>query len=188
MTHAEVNTEKRILMRAERNPLAIPEAVTVKTEGQTFTFSSSKGTLAYNVHRDVSCSIADGVISFELTNPKAKEQVGTTRKRIENILKGLTTGFEKKLLLVGVGYKAKLEGSSKINLSLGKSHPDIYNVPAAVSITMPNQTEIVLQSIDNVLLGQVAANIRALRPPEPYKGKGIRYSDESISLKEVKKQ
>ncbi|MEE3002757.1 MAG: 50S ribosomal protein L6 [Pseudomonadota bacterium] len=188
MTHTELNTEKRILMRAERNPLTIPEAVTVKVEGQTFSFSSTKGSMSYNLHPDVTFSITDGVISFTLTNPKSREQVGTARKRIENILKGLTVGFEKKLLLVGVGYKAKLEGSSKINLSLGKSHPDIYDVPAAVTVTMPNQTEIVLQSIDNVLLGQVAANIRSLRPPEPYKGKGIRYSDESISLKEVKKQ
>ena len=188
MSVAVQNTEERILMRAERNPLVVPSSVNVVAEGQTFTFSSSKGTLTFCVHPAVKCTLDDGKISFELVNLKAKSQVGTARKRIQNIILGLTEGFQKKLLLVGVGYKAKLEGTSKINLNLGKSHPDIYNVPSDVKIEMPNQTEIVLTSIDNVLLGQVAANIRSLRPPEPYKGKGIRYHDEVITVKEVKKQ
>ncbi len=188
MSVAVQNTEERILMRSERNPLSIPSDVKVVADGQNFTFSSSKGTLTYVVHSAVKCTIDGELISFELLNLKARPQVGTARARIQNIIKGLTIGFQKKLMLVGVGYKAKLEGSSKISLSLGKSHPDVYDVPSQVKVEMPNQTEIVLSSIDNVLLGQVAANIRALRSPEPYKGKGIRYDDEVITLKEVKKQ
>lgn len=182
------NTEERILMRAERNPISIPSDIKVVAEGQLLTFTSAKGSLSYSVHPAVNCTLDGDTISFELVNVKSKSQVGTTRARIQNIIVGLTIGFQKKLMLVGVGYKAKLEGSSKVVLNLGKSHPDVYEIPGAVKIEMPNQTEIVLSSIDNVLLGQVAANIRSLRPPEPYKGKGIRYHDETITLKEVKKQ
>jgi len=182
------NVEERILMRAERNPVTIPEGITVANEGNKYTFSSAKGSLTYDVHADVLCSLKDNVISFSLVNVKSKSQVGTAKTRINNILEGITKGYEKKLLLVGVGYKAKLEGSNKLVLNLGKSHNDVYIVPADVKITLPNQTEINLTSIDKVRLGQVAADIRSLRSPEPYKGKGIRYADEVISLKEVKKQ
>ena len=182
------NIEEKILMRAERNPVEIPEAITVVNEGSKYTFSSVKGSLTYDVHSDVLCEFKDKVMTFSLLNPKSRSQVGTAKARIINILEGITKGYEKKLLLVGVGYKAKLEGSNKLMLSLGKSHPDIYNIPEDVKISLPNQTEIILTSIDKVKLGQVAADIRSLRSPEPYKGKGIRYADEVISLKEVKKQ
>jgi large subunit ribosomal protein L6 len=183
-----MSQESRILMRAERTPLVIPEGVQVEQQGLQYTFTSSKGSLSYRVHTDVDCKIEGNAIHLSLLNLKSKSQVGTTRARFQNIIQGLTAGFEKKLLLVGVGYKANLEGASRLVLNLGKSHKDIYEIPAGISINLPNQTEIILAGIDKVQLGQVAADIRSLRPPEPYKGKGIRYSDEVISLKEVKKQ
>ena len=186
MTNIDQN--KIILTRAERNPLIVPESVKIEQTNNSFKFSSSNGSLSINIHHDVECIVADGKISFRLKNQKSKAQVGTARANIANIITGLTKGFEKKLELKGVGYKAKLDGSNKIVLSLGKSHPDIFEIPAGVEVKLPSQTDIVLTSIDNVLLGQAAANIRAFRPPEPYKGKGVRYADEQISLKEVKKQ
>lgn len=188
MSQDTVKMENRILTRAERTPLVVPEGVQIEQQGLQYTFTSSKGSLSYRVHADVGCKVEDNQIYFTLLNLKSKQQVGTARARIQNIIQGLTAGFEKKLLLVGVGYKAALEGSNRLVLSLGKSHKDIYEIPAGVSINLPNQTEIILTGMDKVQLGQVAADIRAFRSPEPYKGKGIRYSDEVISLKEVKKQ
>ena len=188
MSQDTVKMESRILTRAERTPVVIPEGVQVEQQGLQYTFTTNKGALSYRIHPDVGCKIEDNKIHLTLLNLKSKCQVGTTRARFQNIIQGLTAGFEKKLLLVGVGYKANLEGSSRLILNLGKSHKDIYEIPAGVSLTLPNQTEIILASVDKVLLGQVAADIRALRSTEPYKGKGIRYSDEVISLKEVKKQ
>ena len=182
------NTNERVLMRAERNPVVLGDNITLATEGSTLVFNGPKGSLSYTVHPHVGVRNEDGTMYFSLLNPKSRSQVGTTRARIVNIIEGLTKGFEKKLQLVGVGYKVKLDGSNKLVLNLGKSHPDTYTLPETVKVQVPSQTEIVLTSIDKVVLGQVAAEIRAFRPPEPYKGKGVRYANEVISLKEVKKQ
>ena len=182
------NTVERVLMRAERTPLVVDEKVKVEVDGKKFTFTGPKGTLSYNVHNHVGCEFKEQAIVFSLLNIKSKSQLGTTKARMSNILEGVTKGFQKKLQLVGVGYKVKLEGSNKLVLNLGKSHPDTYTLPESVKVEVPSQTEILLTSIDKVVLGQVAAEIRAFRPPEPYKGKGVRYSDEVIILKEVKKQ
>ena len=114
-------------------------------------------------------------------------QAGTARAIVNNMVTGVASGFEKRLTLIGVGYRAQVQGSS-VNLSLGFSHPVVYNLPQGVTAEAPSQTEIVLKSADRQLLGQVAAEIRALRPPEPYKGKGVRYSDEYVRRKEAKKK
>ena len=178
-----------ILMNPDRNPVVIPSSVTVKQEGNKFTFSSSAGTLNYQVHHQIGVRQEEDKLYFSLLNPKFRCQVGTARTNIGNIIIGLTEGYNKKLNLVGVGYKAKLEGSV-LTLNLGKSHPDKYDIPKDVKITLPSQTEIQLSSIDKQLLGLVAANIRNFRPAksDPYKGKGVRDADKVIVLKEVKKK
>lgn len=178
-----------VLMKPERNPVVIPSSVTVKQEGNSFTFSSSAGTLSYQVHEHVGVRQEEDKLYFSLLNPKFRCQVGTARTNISNIIIGLTEGYTKKLNLVGVGYKAKLEGAALV-LNLGKSHPDRYDIPKDVKITLPSQTEIELSSIDKQLLGLVAANIRSFRPAkdDPYKGKGVRDADKTIVLKEVKKK
>jgi large subunit ribosomal protein L6 len=132
---------------------------------------------------------AENVLTFEPREGASDgwAQAGTARAIVNNMVTGVASGFEKKLTLIGVGYRAQVQGSA-INLTLGFSHPVVYNLPQGVSAETPSQTEIVLKSADKQLLGQVAAEIRAYRPPEPYKGKGVRYSDEYVRRKEAKKK
>ncbi|MDH3354568.1 MAG: 50S ribosomal protein L6 [Chromatiales bacterium] len=171
------------------NPIDIPSGVTLDVSGQTITAKGAKGSLAQVIHPSVQIHQEEGQIRFSPAND-AKATVamtGTMRALVASVMKGVNEGFEKKLELVGVGYRASMQGNA-VNLTLGFSHPVLHEVPAGVSIECPSQTEIVIKGSDKQQVGQVAANIRAYRPPEPYKGKGVRYAGEHIIRKEAKKK
>ena len=175
------------MSRLAKKPIVIPSKVQVEQKADVITVKGSIGTLQHKVHPSIVVKIADNnlqVIRNEETE-FAKAIQGTTYILLSNNIKGVVEGFTKKLQLHGVGYKAKATGS-KIEMSLGKSHPVIYTVPANVKVETPSATEIVVSGADKQLVSQVAANIRRLKQPEPYKGKGIRYVDEVIVLKETK--
>jgi large subunit ribosomal protein L6 len=177
------------MSRVAKNPVQLPTGVDVEIKGQKLVVKGTKGSLELNVHNSVEVLQEDKVLTFAARDggKNSKALAGTTRALVNNMVNGVSKGFERKLQLVGVGYKAKATGSS-LNLSLGYSHPVDYEVPAGVSVETPTQTEILLKSSDKQLLGQVASEIRAFRPPEPYKGKGVRYSDETVLRKEAKKK
>lgn len=177
------------MSRIAKRGLALPKGVEVKIDGQNLNIKGSKGTFDYVVHADVEVVQDDGRLSFRARNevPGAWAQAGTTCAVTKNMMKGVSEGFEKKLQLVGVGYRAQAQGD-KVNLTLGFSHPVVHQVPQGVTAETPSQTEIVIRGIDKQKVGQVAADIRAYRPPEPYKGKGVKYSDEHIVRKEAKKK
>lgn len=171
------------------NPVFIPAGVQVTVNGQVLSIKGAKGTVDHLVRDDVAIAHDDNALRF---SPRKEGQtavamVGTTRALVGNIFKGVSAGFEKKLELVGVGYRAQAQGAV-LNLTLGFSHPVKYDAPAGISIETPSQTEIVVKGIDKQQVGQVAADIRAYRPPEPYKGKGIKYAGEVIIRKEAKKK
>lgn len=171
------------------NPISIPSGVDVNINGQKVTIKGSKGTLEHTVHPNVTVVKEDSELKCAPTTeqPGAIAQTGTARALLNNMLAGVSTGFERKLELVGVGYRAQAQGKV-LNLTLGHSHPIGYNVPDGVTIETPSQTEILVKGCDKQLVGQVAADIRSFRPPEPYKGKGVKYSDERIVRKEAKKK
>lgn len=178
------------MSRIAKNPVALPAGVDFKVDGQNVGIKGAKGSFDYTVHKTVQVHLDNGAVTFapaEGANDKAWAMAGTMRSLVSNMVLGVSTGFERKLELVGVGYRAQLKGNS-INLSLGFSHPVVYELPEGVSAELPSQTEIVLRGVDKQLLGQVAANIRAYRPPEPYKGKGVKYAGEHIVRKEAKKK
>jgi len=174
---------------ARLTPVAIPKGVDVSINSQHISVKGSKGTLEHDIHPAVSVTTADNVISFVAREGQsgAPAQSGTARALINNMLTGVSEGFQKKLLLVGVGYRAQAQGKT-LNLTLGFSHPIAYDMPEGVSAETPSQTEIIVSGIDKQKVGQAAAEIRAFRPPEPYKGKGVRYADEYILRKEAKKK
>lgn len=176
------------MSRIANAPVTLPNGVTISLNGQQISVKGGKGELSHLIHDDVSVSEQDGVISVKANNESkpAKALAGTTRALVNNMVVGVSDGFERKLDIVGVGYRAQMKGNV-LNLSLGYSHPIDFEVPAGVSIETPSQTEVLVKGIDKQLVGQVAANIRAFRKPEPYKGKGVRYSDEQIVRKEAKK-
>jgi large subunit ribosomal protein L6 len=177
------------MSRVAKKPVQIPAAVSVTLSGQSLTIKGGKGTLALQIHANVEVKQEANVLTF-VPRDGAKQSsalAGTTRALVSNMVIGVSQGFEKKLTLVGVGYRVKAEGKS-VNLSLGYSHPVNYALPAGVTVDTPSQTEIVLKGADKQLLGQVAAEIRAFREPEPYKGKGVRYTDEQVLRKEAKKK
>ena len=177
------------MSRVAKSPVEIPAGVDVSLKGQDINIKAKQGTLALAVHKDVEVKQDGNVLTFA-PRDNAKQSnalAGTTRALVNNMVKGVTAGFEKKLTLIGVGYRAKASGNT-VNLTLGFSHPIDYTLPAGVTAETPSQTEVVLKSADKQLLGQVAAEIRAFRPPEPYKGKGVRYSDENVLRKEAKKK
>lgn len=169
-------------------PIALPSGVEVNIAGQTVSIKGSKGTLSHRVHDLVSVALVDGVINVTANNASQASNAlsGTTRALLNNMVTGVATGFTRKLEIVGVGYRAQVQGD-KLNLSLGYSHPVVYAIPAGVTIETPSQTEILVKGVDKQQVGQVAANIRAYRRPEPYKGKGVRYGGEVIVKKEAKK-
>lgn len=177
------------MSRIAKRPIVLPAGVTVKFENGSIAVKGSKGLLTQGLHHLVSVSEEAGKVSVVANgNSKlAKALSGTTRALIANMVSGVTTGFEKKLTLVGVGFRAKLQGKV-LNLSLGFSHPIDHAIPEGVLVECPSQTEIVVRGLNKQLVGQVAADIRSYRPPEPYKGKGVRYSTEEIVLKEAKKK
>ncbi len=174
---------------ARLTPISVPSGVDVSISGQTVNIKGSKGNLAHEVHPAVEISRDEQAVNFA---PRAGEdngvaQAGTARSLIHNMIVGVSEGFEKKLELVGVGYRAQAQGNT-LNLTLGFSHPVNYKVPEGISVETPSQTEVLVKGIDKQKVGQVAAEIRAYRPPEPYKGKGVKYADEHIVRKEAKKK
>ena len=177
------------MSRVAKNPVQLPSGVDVVISGQKLTVKGSKGTLELVVHSDVAVEQEDKTLTFAARSgaQKSRALAGTTRALVANMVTGVSSGFERKLQLVGVGYRAKAAGST-LSLSLGFSHPVDYQVPAGVTVETPTQTEGVLKSTNKQLLGQVASEIRAFRPPEPYKGKGVRYADETVLRKEAKKK
>lgn len=177
------------MSRVAKSPINVPAGVEIKQAGQQLVVKGSKGELKLALSSLVRVEVESGVA---LVKPVADEQkawamAGTFRALISNMVKGVSTGFERKLELVGVGYRAQAKGKV-LSLSLGFSHPVEYQLPEGVTAETPTQTEILLRSSDKQLLGQVAANVRSFRPPEPYKGKGVRYSDETVLRKEAKKK
>jgi large subunit ribosomal protein L6 len=177
------------MSRVGKMPITIPNGVDVTTGDDTIKVKGALGSLARPVHALVSVKNEDGKLMFTPANdsPEADAMSGTMRALVANMVGGVTKGFEKKLNLVGVGYRAAAAGS-KLNLQIGFSHPVAKEMPAGVKVVCPTQTEIVISGFDRQAVGQVAAEVRALRPPEPYKGKGIRYSDEKVTIKETKKK
>ena len=177
------------MSRIAKEAVAIPQGVEVSVNGQVVSAKSKLGQMTLNVHPLVKVVIEDKNIHVQQADDSTDSnmQSGTTRALIHNMIVGLDKGFEKKLQLVGVGYRAQAKGKV-LNLALGFSHPVEHALPEGVTCETPSQTEIVLKSFDKALLGQVAADIRAYRAPEPYKGKGIRYADEVVRIKEAKKK
>tara|TARA_Y100001970_G_scaffold281377_1_gene391999 strand:+ start:478 stop:1011 length:534 start_codon:yes stop_codon:yes gene_type:complete len=176
------------MARTSLKPVEIPEGISLENQDKKLVFSGKLGELSLQVHEDVDIKQEENSISFN-PNKKTKESIaitGTMRALASNMIKGVEEGFEKKLEINGVGYRATMEGNT-INLNLGFSHPIKYELPQGVTVDLPSNTEIILKSMDKQLVGQVAAEIRAYRPPEPYKGKGVKYSDETIIRKESKK-
>lgn len=171
------------------NPIAIPAGVTVTVSGQTISVKGPKGAAEYKVHNKVKINHDGSTMHFTAHDghEDAVALIGTTRAQVANALRGVSTGFERKLELVGVGYRAQAQGKV-LNLALGFSHPVNYPIPEGITIETPTQTEIVVKGIDKQKVGQVAAEIRQYRPPEPYKGKGVKYADEVIIRKEAKKK
>ncbi|WP_226666500.1 50S ribosomal protein L6 [Microbulbifer aggregans] len=177
------------MSRVANSPVSIPAGVSIDLKGQDIAVKGGNGNLNLAVHSDVEVKQEENQLTFAARNgsKQARALAGTTRALVNNMVVGVSQGFEKKLQLIGVGYRAKASGKT-VNLTLGFSHPVDYALPEGVSAETPSQTEIVLKSSDKQLLGQVAAEIRAFRPPEPYKGKGVRYADERVYRKEAKKK
>jgi large subunit ribosomal protein L6 len=176
------------MSKIAKNPINIPDNVEVNIASSSVTVTGPLGKLEQHLKGDVKITETDNILTFVPTKQTkhSKAMSGTIRAIVNNMVEGVSKGFEKKLTLIGVGYKAAAQGS-KLNLDLGFSHPIIYNLPDGISVQTPSQTEIVLKSPNKQIVGQVAAEIRAYRPPEPYKGKGVRYSDEFVVIKEAKK-
>ncbi len=177
------------MSRVAKNPVTVPAGVEVKFGTDALTVKGKNGELSFPLSSDVTIELADGQLSFAAANSskQANAMSGTTRAIVANMVKGVAEGFEKKLQLIGVGYRAQAQGKT-LNLSLGFSHPVVYEMPEGVTVATPSQTEIVLTGADKQAVGQVAAEIRAFRPPEPYKGKGVRYVGEVVVMKEAKKK
>jgi large subunit ribosomal protein L6 len=174
------------MSRVANNPVELPKGVEIKLDGRELTVKGSKGQLGLTLVDGVEISQDDNALTFAYDSSR-KAMAGTTRALVSNMVKGVSEGWEKKLVLNGVGYRAKASGKT-INLVVGLSHPVDYELPEGVSAETPTQTEVVVKGIDKQAVGQAAAEIRSFRPPEPYKGKGIRYADEYVRRKEAKKK
>ena len=177
------------MSRVAKNPVKLPTGVEIKLNGQLLSVKGAKGALELQLHSSVEVIQDAGELRFAGRNgdQQTRAMTGTTRALVNNMVVGVSQGFERKLQLVGVGYKAQAKGKV-LNLALGFSHPIDYELPEGIVAETPNQTDIVLKGIDKQLLGQVAAEIRDFRRPEPYKGKGVRYADEVVLRKEAKKK
>jgi len=177
------------MSRIANKPVEILSGVEINISGQTITAKGKQGTLSMDLHDAVSVKQEDGVLNFS-ANDESKGSVamtGTMRSLANNMVVGVAEGFSKQLQLIGVGYRAQVQGNV-LDLSLGFSHPVKYAIPEGISIECPSQTEITVKGADKQKVGQVCAEIRAFRPPEPYKGKGVRYADERVIRKEAKKK
>jgi len=177
------------MSRIAKAPITVSAGVEVKVNGQEITVKSGKSELVRTLNDAVIVNFEDGVLTFAPVEgvKDAWAQAGTARANVNNMVVGVTEGFKKTLLLQGVGYRAQVKGQD-VNLTLGFSHPVVYALPEGITATAPSQTEIIITGSDKQQVGQVAAEIRAFRPPEPYKGKGVRYADENVRRKEAKKK
>jgi large subunit ribosomal protein L6 len=177
------------MSRIANNPVEIPSGVEVNISGQSMSVKGKNGNMTMEVNKKVQVKQEDNVLKFSGIEgvDGSVAMAGTMRSLANNMVVGVSQGFEKKLELIGVGYRAQAQGN-KLNLTLGFSHPVIYDVPEGINVETPSQTEIVVKGADKQKVGQVSADIRAYRPPEPYKGKGVRYSDERVIRKEAKKK
>ena len=176
------------MSRVAKNPITIPDSVIVSIENNIVKVKGSKGEIDFDLPSTVTLEVNENIISvnYDENDQQSVALAGTTRSIVNNMIIGVTEGYEKKLELIGVGYRAKASGKL-LELTLGFSHPIKYKLPEGVDVETPSQTEVVLKSHNKQILGQAAAEIRAFRPPEPYKGKGVRYSDEQVKRKEAKK-
>ena len=175
------------MSRVAKNPVDLPSSVEVKMNGRHIQVKGPKGELSLNLHSTVDMVHEDNQLRLAATTEdSAMAMAGTMRALVSNMVTGVSVGYEKKLTIVGVGYRAQAQGNS-LNLSLGFSHPVVYQIAKGVSVETPSQTEIVVSGTDKQLVGQTAAEIRRFRPPEPYKGKGVRYADEQVRRKQAKK-
>ena len=177
------------MSRVGKMPVALPQGVDVVFKDNQINVKGALGALALTQNSLVVIKNDAGTLTFEPVNAsrEANAMSGTMRQLVNNMVTGVTKGFEKKLNLIGVGYKAQAQGA-KLNLTVGYSHPVVMDVPAGITAATPTPTEILIKGFDRQRVGQIAAEVRAVRPPEPYKGKGIRYSDEKITIKETKKK
>ncbi|MDO5069209.1 50S ribosomal protein L6 [Neisseria sp. Dent CA1/247] len=177
------------MSRVAKNPVTVPAGVEVKFGTDSIIVKGKNGELSLPLSADVAIELTDGQLTFAAKNDskQANAMSGTVRALVNNMVKGVSEGFEKKLQLIGVGYRAQAQGKV-LNLSLGFSHPVVHEMPEGVSVQTPSQTEIILTGADKQVVGQVAAEIRAYRSPEPYKGKGVRYVGEAVVMKEAKKK
>lgn len=177
------------MSRVGKSPITVPKGAEISINGAMITVKGPLGTLTHNLHSSVGLKQENDVLTVILNNdsPEAGAQSGTARALVNNMVIGVTAGFERKLSLVGVGYRAAAQGES-LKLQLGFSHDIIYNLPMGIKAETPTQTEIIIKGTNKQQVGQVAAEVRAYRSPEPYKGKGVRYVDEVVHLKETKKK
>jgi large subunit ribosomal protein L6 len=177
------------MSRVAKNPVVVPKGVEVKVSASEISVKGPLGTLTQFVGEGVVVKAEGDKVLFDVANETqaANAMSGTMRALVNNMVHGVTAGFEKRLSLVGVGYRAQAQGD-KLNLSLGFSHPVVHTMPKGVKVETPSQTEIVIKGVSKQQVGQVAAEVRAYRPPEPYKGKGVRYTGEQVILKETKKK
>ncbi len=177
------------MSRIAKAPVELPSGVEFRQEGTVVTRKGSKGSLSLELNAEVELTQEDNVLKVQPRSGSrfASAVAGTMRALLANMVDGVTNGFERKLELVGVGYRAQAQGS-KLNLTLGFSHPVVYKIPDGISVETPSQTEVVVKGLDKQKVGQVAAEIRGFRPPEPYKGKGVRYAGERVVTKEAKKK
>lgn len=177
------------MSRIAKSPVELPKGVEFKQEGNVVTLKGGKGELSMELNSEVELTQDDGALKLSPRSGSrfAMAVTGTMRSLLANMAHGVTEGYERKLELVGVGYRAQAQGKN-LNLTLGFSHPVVYAAPEGISIETPSQTEVLIKGTDKQQVGQVAAEIRRFRPPEPYKGKGVRYADERVVLKEAKKK
>lgn len=174
------------MSRVAKKPISLPKGVECQVKADGITVKGPKGTLAMAAPAGVDVAIDGGTIKLSAKSANDTKMAGTARALLNNMVTGVSDGYQRKLELVGVGYRAALAGKD-LNLTLGFSHPIVFQAPEGITITVPVQTEILIAGADKQRVGEVAAKIRAFRPPEPYKGKGVRYSGEKINLKEAKK-
>src|SRR3954452_14297458 len=181
--------EGSVMSRIGKRPVTVPSGVTATVEGQTVKMKGPKGQLQFVVHGDVEVKFENGAVKVapRFKTNRAQAMYGTARAQVANLVAGVTKGFEKKLEITGVGYRAALQGKS-LQLALGYSHDVVYAIPEGITIVVPKPTEIIIVGNDSQRVGQVAAEIRSYRPPEPYKGKGVKYANEFIFRKEGKKK
>ena len=177
------------MSRVGKMPIVVPQGVDITAGAETISVKGSLGTLVRPVNPLVTVKKEDGKLTFVATDDsqEADAMSGTMRALVANMVSGVTKGFEKKLNLVGVGFRAQAAGS-KLNLQIGFSHPVVKDMPAGITVACATPTEILIKGADRQVVGQIAAEVRAFRPPEPYKGKGIRYADEKVTIKETKKK